>query len=78
VPVVIAMSDEVLDTAAILFAQQFYAAVAGGQSVGSAMKQAKVRMEAALVDKDASDLPSHVAREDIDIDKLVLVRDPAA
>ena len=74
VPVVVAMSDAVLDAAAILFAQQFYAAVASGQSVGSALKQARVRIEAVLADDDASELPQHIAREDIDIDKLVLVR----
>lgn len=69
------MSDAVLDAAAILFAQQFYAAVASGLSVGSALKQARVRIEAVLADDDASELPQHIAREDIDIDKLVLVRE---
>lgn len=78
VPVVIAMSDEVLDTAAILFAQQFYAAIASGQSVGSAMKQARVKIEAALVDDMASELPQHISRDDVDIDQLVLVRDPSS
>src|SRR5690606_3160381 len=34
VPVVIGMTDDVPDMAAILFAQQFYAAIASGQSVG--------------------------------------------
>jgi hypothetical protein len=74
VPVVIAMSDAVLDFAAILFAQQFYAAVASGQSVGSALRQAKVRIESALIDDDASELPQHIARDDIEIDGLVLVQ----
>ncbi|AHE55040.1 hypothetical protein NX02_16810 [Sphingomonas sanxanigenens DSM 19645 = NX02] len=77
VPVVIAMSDAVLDTAAIVFAQQFYAAVASGQSVGSALKQARVRIEAAVIDKTASELPQHISRDDIDIDTLVLVRSVA-
>jgi len=74
VPVVIAMSDNVLDVAAILFAQQFYAALAGGQSVGSAMKQAKVVVEAALIDDDASELPQITARDDVNVGTLVLVK----
>jgi hypothetical protein len=78
VPVVVAMSDAVLDVAAILFAQQFYAAVASGQSVGSALKQARVKIEAALIDSTSSDLPQHVSRDDVDVDKLVLVCEPNA
>lgn len=73
VPVVIAMSDNVLDVAAILFAQQFYAALASGQSVGSALRQAKVKIEAAMIDADASDLPQCISHEDVDIDTLILV-----
>jgi CHAT domain len=74
VPVVIAMSDNVLDVAAILFAQQFYAALASGQSVGTALKQAKVKIEAAMIDDTASELPHCIARDDVDISKLVLVK----
>lgn len=76
VPVIIAMSDNVLDVAAILFAQQFYAALAGGQSVSSALKQAKVVIEAAMLDDDASALPQCLAREDVDIAELLLVKVP--
>jgi hypothetical protein len=74
VPVVVAMSKEVLDVAAIVFAQQFYAALASGQSVGSALKQAKVAIEAALIDDGASALPRCISRDDVVIDDLVLVR----
>lgn len=74
VPVVIGMSDELPDLAAILFAQQFYAALASGQSVDSALKQAKVAIDAAMVDDAASDLPQCIARADVDISSLVLVR----
>lgn len=74
VPVVIAMSDAVLDTAAILFAAQFYAAIASGQSVGSALKQGKIKVEAAALDDEAEALPQHVARADINIDDLILVK----
>jgi hypothetical protein len=74
VPVIIAMSDNVLDLAAILFAQQFYAALASGQSVGSSLKQAKVAIEAAMIDDDASDLPQCISRDDVDVGSLVLVK----
>jgi hypothetical protein len=74
VPVVIGMSDSVLDIAAILFAQQFYAALASGQSVGSGLKQARVAIEAAMIEDGASELPQCSAREDVDISTLVLVK----
>ncbi|HEX7822835.1 MAG TPA: CHAT domain-containing protein [Sphingobium sp.] len=75
VPVVIAMSDNVLDLAAILFAQQFYAALASGQSVGSSLKQAKVAIEAAMLDDEAAELPQCISRDDVDIATLVLVKE---
>lgn len=74
VPVVIGMSDAVLDSAAIIFAQQFYAALAGGQSVGSALKQAKVAIEAAMIDAGAEELPNYISRDEIDISQLILVK----
>lgn len=74
VPVVIAMSDNVLDVAAILFAQQFYAALASGQSVESSLKQAKVKIDAAMIDDEASQLPQCLARDDVDIGSLILVK----
>lgn len=74
VPVVVGMSDNVPDVAAIVFAQQFYAAIASSQSVGSALKQARVAIKAVLLDEDASALPQHMARDDIDVDTLVLVK----
>lgn len=74
VPVVIAMSDAVLDSAAILFAAQFYAAIGSGQSVGAALKQGRLRVEAAMLDDTASDLPQYAARDDVDVDQLILVQ----
>jgi hypothetical protein len=71
-PIVIAMADSVGDMAAGVFATQFYAGIASAQSVGAALRQAKAIMESALLDH--ADLPQHVARADVDIDKLVLVR----
>ncbi|MGR9231897.1 CHAT domain-containing protein [Rhizobium leguminosarum] len=71
VPVIIAMSEPIGDLAATVFATQFYAAIASAQSVGSALRQAKVRMRGAALDE--ADLPQYLAREDQDIDALVLV-----
>ena len=73
-PVVIAMADSVGDMAAGVFATQFYAGIASAQSIGAALRQAKAIMEAALLDD--ADLPQHVAREDTDVDGVVLVRPP--
>ncbi|TBE30859.1 CHAT domain-containing protein [Rhizobium ruizarguesonis] len=72
VPVVVAMAEPIVDAAATVFATQFYAAIAGAQSVGSALRQAKASMRAALFE-DAN-LPQHVARHGIDVDSLVLVK----
>jgi len=74
VPVVIGLSDSILDTAAIVFSQQFYAAIAIGQSVGAAFRHGKAKVEAVLLEDDAGELPECVAREDVDLEALVLVR----
>lgn len=76
VPVVIGMSDTVSDIGAVVFAKQFYAAIASGQSVGAALKQARFSIKATLLDDEAGGLPQHVSREHIDIDTLVLVIPP--
>lgn len=76
VPVIIAMSDNVLDISAISFAGQFYAALASGQSVGSAFQQGKVSIEATMID-DASyeaQIPECITRDDVDISSLKLVK----
>lgn len=75
VPVVIAMSAEIGDAAASVFATQFYAAIASAQSVGSSLRQAKLAMRAASLD-DAI-LPEHIAREGVEIDGLILVKTEA-
>jgi hypothetical protein len=74
VPVVIGLSHAILDTAAIVFSQQFYAAIASGQSVGAAFRHGKAKVEAVLLEDDASELPEFVVREDVDPDALVLVQ----
>jgi CHAT domain-containing protein len=71
VPVVVAMREPIGDLAATVFATQFYAAIASAQSVGSALRQAKVRMRGASLDD--ADLPQYLARDDQDVDSLVLV-----
>jgi nucleotide-binding universal stress UspA family protein len=74
VPIIIAMADSIPDVAATVFAQQFYAAVASGQSVGAALRQGKVKIKAVLLDDETAGLPQHLVRDDVDIDQLVLVR----
>jgi len=80
VPVVIGMSDTIDDTAAVVFARSFYAALASAQSVATAVEQAKVQMVAAsMFDPDQVDhshLPTLRARDDVDHATLVLVSPP--
>lgn len=77
VPAVIGMSDTIDDTAAVVFARSFYAALASAQSVATAVEQAKVQMLAAsMFDPDQVDnshLPTLRTRDDVDPSTLVLV-----
>lgn len=74
VPVIIGLSESMLDTAAIVFSQHFYAAIASAQSVGAAFRQSKAKIEAVLLEDDASEPPDCLAREDVDLDALVVVQ----
>lgn len=74
-PVVIGMSDTIGDTAAIVFAASFYAAIASAQSIASAVGQGKVKMAAASLDD--SELPEIRCRDDVDPSTLVLVTPPS-
>ncbi len=74
VPVVIAMADTIDDTAAIVFARRFYAAIASAQPVGIALAQARAAMR--LTTPEDADLPQVAVRDDVDADQLVLVRPP--
>lgn len=74
VPVVVAMADTIDDTAAIVFARQFYAAIASAQPVGVSVAQARNAME--LTTPDDADLPQMAVRDDVDPDELVLVIPP--
>jgi hypothetical protein len=74
VPVVIGLSDSILDTAAIVFSQQFYAAIANGQPVGAAFRHGRAKVEAVLLEDDASEPPECITRDDVDPDLLLLVK----
>lgn len=76
IPVVIAMADTIDDTAAIVFARRFYAAIASAQPVGIALAQARAAMQ--ITTPDDADLPQLAIRDDINIDELVLVDPPGA
>lgn len=72
VPVVIAMAAPVGDMSAGLFATHFYAAIAGAQSVGHAVDQARAMVSIALPHEP--DLVEVSATEDVDVYCLQLVR----
>jgi hypothetical protein len=72
IPVVIAMADTIDDTAAIVFARRFYAAIASAQPVGIALEQARAAMRFST--PDDADLPQVAVRDDVDANELVLVR----
>jgi hypothetical protein len=74
VPVVVGMSSAVSDLAASVFAARFYSAIASAQSIGAALKQGSVAVEAAGLDEGWT--PDALGREDIDLDSLLLVRPP--
>ena len=80
VPILIGMSESIDDTAAIVFARSFYAALASAQSVASAVEQAKVHMVAAsMLDRDQVDqshLPTLRYRDGVDPTTLILVTPP--
>jgi hypothetical protein len=74
VPTVIGMADTILDTAAVVFAARFYAAIASAQSVASAVEQGRTAM--AVASLDGADLPEIRTRDDIDPSTLILVEPP--
>lgn len=76
IPVVIAMAETIDDTAAIVFARRFYAAIASAQPVGIALAQAQAAMR--LTTPEDADLPQVAVRDDVDADELVLVRPSSA
>ena len=71
VPIVIAMSESITDIAAANFSTSFYAAIASAQSVGKALEQARLALE--FLPSGEGNLPECVARDDVDVDQLILV-----
>lgn len=71
VPTVIGMSDEIGDASAVVFAARFYSAIASAQSVGKAVEQGVVAMEAAAL--EGSQHPEVRTREGLDPYAMVLV-----
>ncbi len=71
VEAVIGMSDGISDIGAATFATKFYAALANGQSVSSALKQGKAAMKIAMLGD--ADLPQLRHRSNVDPKTLVLV-----
>lgn len=72
VPFAIGMADEIEDVDAIVFAAQFYASVANGQSISSAHVAGQVALE--LAGLAGSDLPTLAAASGFDAQTAVLVR----
>ena len=67
------MVDEIGDLAAKLFATKFYVAIASGQSLASALKQAQVAVEVATGEGST---PEILARQGIDPSTVLLVMPP--
>lgn len=74
VPAVIGMADSIADTAAVVFAARFYAAIASAQSVASAAEQGRAAMATASL--DGADLPEIRTRDDVDASTMILVVPP--
>lgn len=74
VPVIIAMATEISDLAASVFAAQFYSAIASAQTVGAAVEQGVVAVDLAGLEEGRK--PSLLARDDVHLSELVLVRTP--
>lgn len=70
VDVLISMQRSISDLAALAFAPKFYAALASGQSVQSAFKQARLIVEHVSISEE--DVPEMFVRSDIDPSTLTL------
>jgi hypothetical protein len=73
-PFAIGMSDEISDGEAIVYASQFYAAVANGQSIEAAHLSGQAALK--LAGLPADDLPQLAHARDVDPRKSVLVMAP--
>ncbi|GAA3521008.1 CHAT domain-containing protein [Aeromicrobium panaciterrae] len=70
-PFAIGMADSIADADAINYAAQFYAAVANGQSIGSAHASGQAALE--LAGLDSAELPTLAWADDVDPNAVVLV-----
>ncbi len=73
-PFAIGMADAIEDADAIAYAAQFYAAVANGQSIGSAHLSGKAALE--LSGLSGQELPTLAHADDVDPFATILVRPP--
>ena len=71
-PVVIGMKSDISDLASSVFAARFYAAIASGQSVRSAMAQGSLAVD--LSDLREGWKPDSVVRAGIELGELILVQ----
>ncbi len=74
VPVIIATAEDIADVAANLFAVRFYAAIAAGQSVHSAIEQARAMID--MLPGESGDMIQPLVRDDVELADLVLVKPP--
>ena len=72
VPFAIGMADSIGDGDAILYAAQFYAAIANGQSINSAHLSGQVALE--LAGLESADLPTLACSTNVDPRSAILVR----
>jgi hypothetical protein len=72
IPLAIGMSDEIDDSDAIVYAAQFYSAVANGQSVNAAHLSGQAALQ--LAGLDGAELPTLAWAKDIDPSEVVLVK----
>lgn len=70
-PFAIGMADSIADADAINYAAQFYAAVANGQSIGSAHASGQAALD--LAGLESADLPTLAWADDVDPNAVVLV-----
>lgn len=74
VPAAVGMNTSIGDEAARVFASQFYSAIGFGKSVTEAIEQAKAALMLEGIPEE--DTPELFVADDIDPDKLIIVRPP--
>ncbi|MFP7365558.1 CHAT domain-containing protein [Corynebacterium callunae] len=74
IPFVVGMLDSIDDTGAIVFSARFYATIANGQSLASAVNTGKVALE--MAGFSGGELPVLAHAEDVDPSNLFLVKSP--